>query len=254
MWTARSHFSSLSSSDEDFPDSEAPSQALSPPTRPVRYHIVLDVNGLLCNAESGAKGQIKWRPAMRDFLTSCMNNFFVVFWSSCGKLKMQRYVSEIRKRSSLNVPTDNILWQEHCYQAKGTDDVNPRKPILMKPLGRLFDRFPDATVENTLLIDDSPMKNALNHPDQAIHPPPYVDDKTSTGFGLEELEEWLAGLRDSHEPVQQYVSRNRPPLCSRPVHDDAAKIARLLPQPDPEVQFLRNSSLGLVGNAAMGII
>jgi hypothetical protein len=38
------------------------------------------------------------------------------------------------------------------------------------------------------------------------------------------------------------------------MHEDAAKIARLLPQPDPEVEFLRNTSLGLVGNAAMGII
>jgi hypothetical protein len=71
----------------------------------------------------------------------------------------------------------------------------------MKPLGRLFERFPHATVKNTLLIDELPTKNALNHPDQAIHSPPYVDDNTGTGFGLDELEEWLAGFRDSHEPV-----------------------------------------------------
>jgi hypothetical protein len=124
----------------------------------------------------------------------------------------------------------------------------------MKPLGRLFERFLHTTVENTLLMDDLPTKNALNHPDQAIHPPPYVDDNIGTGFGLQELEEWLAGFCDSHELVQQYVSRNRPPLCSRPVHEDVAKIARLLLQPDPEVEFLRNTSLGLVGNAAMEII
>jgi hypothetical protein len=119
--------------------------------------------------------------------------------------------------------------------------VNPQKPVLMKPLGRLSQRFPHATVKNTLLIDDSPTKNALNHPDQDIHLPPYVNDNTTLGFGLEELEEWLAGLRDSHELVQQYVSRNRPPLCSRPVHEDAAKIAGLLPQLDPEVEFLWNT-------------
>jgi hypothetical protein len=229
IWTAGKYIATSSSSDEDFPDSEATSQALSPPTMPVRYHIVLDMNGLLCNAESRAKGQIKWRPAMPDFLTSCIHHFFVVFWSSCGNKKMQRYMDEIKKRSSLNIPTHNILWQEHCYQAKGIDDVNPCKPVLMKPLGRVFERFPHATVKNTLLIDDSPTKNALNHLDQAIHPPPYVDDNTGTGFGLQELEEWLASLRDSHEPVQQYVSRNRPPLYSRPMHEDAAKIARLLP-------------------------
>jgi hypothetical protein len=38
------------------------------------------------------------------------------------------------------------------------------------------------------------------------------------------------------------------------MHEDGAKIAHLLPQPDPEVQFLRKTSRGLVGNAAMGII
>jgi hypothetical protein len=202
MWTAGKYIATSSSSDEDFPDSEATSQALSPPTMPMRYHIVLDVNGLLCNAESGAKGQIKWRPAMPDFLTSCIHHFFVVFWSSCGNKKMQRYMDEIKKRSNLNIPTHNILWQEHCYRAKGIDDVNPRKLVLMKPLDRVFERFPHATVENMLLIDDSPTKNELNHPDQAIHPPLYVDDNTGIGFGLQELEEWLAGLRDSHEPVQ----------------------------------------------------
>jgi hypothetical protein len=151
---------------------------------------------------------------MPDFLASCIHHFFVVFWSSYGNKKMQRYMDEIKKRSSLNIPTHNILWQEHCYQAKGVDDVNPRKPVLMKPLGRVFDRFPHATVENTLLIDDSPTKNALNHPDQAIHPPPYIDDNTGTWFGLQELENWLAGLRDSHKPVQQYVSRIGR-LCAR---------------------------------------
>jgi hypothetical protein len=55
MWTARKYIATSSFSDEDFLDSEATSQALSPPRMPMRYHIVLDVNGLLCNAESGAK-------------------------------------------------------------------------------------------------------------------------------------------------------------------------------------------------------
>jgi hypothetical protein len=121
---------------------------------------------------------------MPDFLTTYIHHSFVMFWSSCGNKKMQRYMDEIKKRSSLNIPTHNILWQEHYYQAKGVDDVNPRKPVLMKPLGRLFERFLHATVENTLLIDDSPTKNALNHPDQAIYLPPYVDDNSGIGFGL----------------------------------------------------------------------
>jgi hypothetical protein len=43
-------------------------------------------------------------------------------------------------------------------------------------------------------------------------------------------------------------------MCSRPMHEDVAKIACLLLQPDLEVEFLRNTSRGLVGNAAMGII
>jgi hypothetical protein len=56
MWTVGKYIATSLPSEEDFPDSEATSQALSPQTMPVRYHIVLDVNGLLCNAESGAKG------------------------------------------------------------------------------------------------------------------------------------------------------------------------------------------------------
>jgi hypothetical protein len=55
MWTVGKYIATSSSSDEDFPNNEATSQALSPPTMPMRYHIVLDVNGLLCNVESGAK-------------------------------------------------------------------------------------------------------------------------------------------------------------------------------------------------------
>jgi hypothetical protein len=254
MWTVGKDIATSSHSEEDFMNSEASFPALSPPTMPMMYHIVIDVNGFLCNAESGSKGHINWRLGMLDFLYFCIHYFFVVFWSSCGNKKMLRYMDEIQKRASLNIPSHNILWQEHCYQAKGVDDVNPQKPVLKKPLGRLFERFPHVTVENMLLIDDSPMKNALNYPDQAIHLPPYVDDNTGIGFSLEELEEWLGGLRDSHKPVQEYVSRNRPPLYSRLVYEDGAKIARLLPQPDPKVQFLWNTSRGLIGNAAMGII
>jgi hypothetical protein len=88
MWTVGKYIATSSSSNEDFLDSEATSQAFFLLTMPVRYYIVLDVNGLLCNAESGVKGQIKWRPAMPDFLASCIHHFFVVFWSSCRNKKM----------------------------------------------------------------------------------------------------------------------------------------------------------------------
>jgi hypothetical protein len=110
-------------------------------------------------------------------------------------------MDQIHERSKLVILAINIFWQEHYYKTKGIDDANPQKPVLMKPLGRLFMAFPHASIMNTLLIDDLPMKNALNHLNQAIHPPPYIGDNIDIGFGLDELEQWLKDFHDSLESV-----------------------------------------------------
>jgi hypothetical protein len=67
IWTVGKHIAILQLSKEDFLDSES-SLLLFPETMLVRYYIVLDVNGLLCNAENRSRGQINWRRGMEDFL------------------------------------------------------------------------------------------------------------------------------------------------------------------------------------------
>ena len=76
--------------------------------------------------------------------------------------------------------------------------------FLVKPLDTLFDH-PDglkstgATVENTLLIDNSPYKNVRNNMWNAVHPSLFhsATELAGTSWFRHQLIPWLRGLKHS---------------------------------------------------------
>ena len=196
----------------------------------VRYHLVLDVNGVLCDVDGPLLNmQLRWRPNLRSFLQFCHNNFIVIYWSACRMSKLEYLVAELSKLSGVYIDKKQCMSQTECLVSKYRDKDKPHKPIFLKPLSKVYEAFPGANVTNTLIIDDSPDKNALNHPDNSIHP---LSFKTFTSIvdrhTLLNLKGWLEGLLASNENVQGYVLRNRPADGSPSIHGDHYRLNVLL--------------------------
>jgi hypothetical protein len=94
-----------------------------------------------------------------------------------------------------------------------TDPNNEGRPFFLKRLARLLGNSMGlagrgATVENTLLVDDSPYKNVLNDPYNAVYPLTftYFTEKSTKKkpYLIHQLRPFLKGLKDSSLPVPVY--------------------------------------------------
>ena len=88
--------------------------------------------------------------------------------------------------------------------------------FFVKPLDTLFDH-PDglkgtgATVENTLLIDDSPYKNVRNNMWNVVHPSPFHSSTEPVGMAWfhHQMIPWLRGLKHSGQTVPRFCEANQ---------------------------------------------
>ena len=167
-------------------------------TRKHKHLLVVDLNGLLVDrrmapfvepdgtkrAPDAAFGKflIYNRPHMSEFVAWAFEHFTVGVWSSAQQHNAKTLVSHIwgEHRDKLA-----FVWgQDKCTHVGAMDPAKPRsKPILLKDLRKLwavpsFKRFGP---RNTLLLDDSPYKAAMNPEYCAIHPKAYE-------LGTEELD------------------------------------------------------------------
>ena len=159
-------------------------------TRKHKHLLVVDLNGLLVDrrmapfvepdgtkrAPDAAFGKflIYNRPHMSEFVAWAFEHFTVGVWSSAQQHNAKTLVSHIwgEHRDKLA-----FVWgQDKCTHVGAMDPAKPRsKPILLKDLRKLwavpsFKRFGP---RNTLLLDDSPYKAAMNPEYCAIHPKAY---------------------------------------------------------------------------------
>ena len=178
--------------DNNTTHSGEPAAARSGEPAPSRL-LVLDVNGLLLyraqmneqpDARFGppattlARRAVYIRPGVQEFVEVCTSNFVVVVWSS-AKLK------NFTKLLSLVFGVDweqrvAMVWgQEHCTDTGLKHPENAYKPVFLKELSKLWksrelSRFGQFGAHNTLLVDDSVYKTALNPMFTAIHPPEWT--------------------------------------------------------------------------------
>jgi hypothetical protein len=94
-----------------------------------------------------------------------------------------------------------------------TDPDNEGRLFFLKPLAPLLGDSMGlvgrgATVENTLLVDDSPYKNVLNDPYNVVHPLTftYFTEKSTKKkpYLTHQLWPFLKGLKDSHLSIPMY--------------------------------------------------
>ncbi|XP_010537399.1 PREDICTED: uncharacterized protein LOC104812110 [Tarenaya hassleriana] len=187
--------------------------------------LVLDLNGILADIVQGYDGKISpdgqvskrsvfRRPFLARFLEFCFERFDVGIWSS-RRVGFGTIINIVMRDFA-----DRLLFRmgsKLCIQTKFKTLENKKKPLVLKDLRRVWDRYGtcqscgkrkyDET--NTLLIDDSPYKALCNPPHTGIFPHTYQHtDREDSALGPDgELRMYLERLADA-ENVQKFVEEN----------------------------------------------
>ena len=218
-------------------------------TRKHKHLLVVDLNGLLVDrrmtpfvepdgtkrAPDAAFGKflIYNRPHLSEFVAWAFEHFTVGVWSSAQQHNAKTLVSHIwgEHRDKLA-----FVWgQDKCTHVGAMDPAKPRsKPVLLKDLRKLwavpsFKRFGP---RNTLLLDDSPYKAAMNPEYCAIHPKAYelgteesvgTDDVLGPGGALRA---YLARLAEKADFVDAFVEASPWRRCGEEAPASPSEIMR----------------------------
>ncbi|CAH8357270.1 unnamed protein product [Eruca vesicaria subsp. sativa] len=190
-----------------------------------RKLVVFDLNGILADIARGNTGKcvpdgkissrsVFKRPFVATFLDFCFEKFDVGIWSS------RRIGLDYMTHIVMGNHARNLLFsfgQNKCITTKFKTLENTTKPLFLKDLRKVWNRFGtclscrkqkyDET--NTLLVDDSPDKALCNPPHTGIFPFPYqYTDREDSALGPDgELRKYMERLVDA-ENVQKFVEEN----------------------------------------------
>jgi hypothetical protein len=136
----------------------------------------MDVNGVLLATYYGQIGKerapshhTRVREKLRDFLVLYVSNFTVAFWSSMKAENLECHFTTLFSHA-LELGKDCLRFaQNWCDVSTYTDPDNDERPFFLKRLACLLGDSmglagQGATMENTLLLDDSSYKNVKNDP------------------------------------------------------------------------------------------
>jgi hypothetical protein len=173
--------------DDEGSSAMAPAIGRAPEVVSLKYFIIFDVNGTLIHYKPSRivagpirrmkKSEKRARPGLMDFLNFCIDAEFVILFWSCVQddnlLLRMKFIHEHVPR----LPEDCLTFgQSCCRESKYRDPKYPQRPFLLEPLSVLLKQSLKlqtlgANESNTLLVDDTPYKNVLNNPYNAVHPP-----------------------------------------------------------------------------------
>jgi hypothetical protein len=196
-----------------------------------RYSVVLDLNGVLIYRGvyvAGRERSVKLRPGCSAFLDWLSSQALVSFWTSIADKNISRVVDVVLQGTSLKREGVQVLSQSDCTRSSYVESSNPHKPFFLKNLNVFAKLLGLESVEDVLLVDDSPQKNLLNDVHSAVHPPTWSGDDGDR-FITMHLQPWLEGLFRSSEVVTEYVKRAPLPGGQLPVDrmsDLAVQILR----------------------------
>lgn len=148
--------------------------------------LILDLNGILFERvyankdekpSSSGKHDTKlgnhyaWkRPGLEEFIKFVLSKFHIGVWSS-ARLENVNYMVEFAFPSEEQRKKIRFRFSQSDCSQIGFYKDKPNKPVFMKELKKVWEMFPNEFDKtNTLLIDDSIEKVALNPPYTAIHP------------------------------------------------------------------------------------
>jgi len=193
-----------------------------------RILLVFDVNGVLIY-RAGAKNTGKLRPyldELLDVLDEHSDRFAVAVWSSMAEWNLRPLVQSVFKHRMKNLM---FIWDQRWCTQKTVKTM--KKPLMRKDLiwvkkSRYGEFFP----ENTLLIDDAPIKCTENPKGTAVHPTEWVGDPSDKE--LRTLAAYLDKLGNSAcRSSRKYVLENayipgKVPEAKRPASNSAELAAK----------------------------
>lgn len=174
------------------------------------YLLVLDMNGLLIHREPYSEKRSKtkrerkvWkRPHLDGFLHYIFDNFEVGVWSSMTWKNLEPLQDFAFGDHKPLFTFDN----GHCDKEERPGE----KDLLKKPLSKVWERYPEFSRENTLLIDDSAAKAKDNPPHLLFCPAPWTidctEDEINEALGPDGIIRcYLQRLLDSERTVPEFV-------------------------------------------------
>ena len=113
---------------------------------------------------------VELRPGCVAFQNWLSSQGVLFFWSSITDKNILRVVDVVLQGTSLKQKDVHVLSQSNCTYSSYVDASNPEKPLFLKSLNVFAKLLGLETIEDVLLVDDSPQKNLLNNVHSAIHP------------------------------------------------------------------------------------
>lgn len=173
-----------------------------------QYTVVLDLNGvLLYRTYHRNKLHVERRPGVATFLNWLRSKAQVAFWSSVTPNNMARLLDDLLADCCFGRRDVLCLAQGTCTKSTYRAPTAPEKPFFLKEIETFARLASLSSLENILLIDDSPEKNLRNDPHSAVFPEPYRGSKNDN-YLRQHLMPWLDGLFCSNQAVQVYVEKN----------------------------------------------
>ena len=164
------------------PSSSTPLPARLPQVAPLsQYFLLMNINGVLLATYFGIIGNKKVksmhtqvRDGLREFLVHYMSNFNVVFWTSMNTNTFKCHFATLFLHAPKLGKDCPRFAQNWCDVSTYTDPNNVERLFFLKHITHLLGDSMGlggrgATVENTLLVDDTSYKNVLNDPYNATH-------------------------------------------------------------------------------------
>jgi hypothetical protein len=138
------------------------------------------------------------RPHYKSFLQFLFANFHVGLWSSAKKHNILRLINDENcgfPKTFLDMLTF-IFDQSHCT---AIPVPNSKKPLFLKDLSIVWEKFPQWNASNTLIIDDSVEKLQRNPKYTSISPPTWTrNDVKDESLGINgSVRKFLTHLLDA---------------------------------------------------------
>jgi hypothetical protein len=195
---------------------------------PPRLLVILDLNGLLCERVRVVHGgnittssiitpdvvagqfQIYHRPHAASFIDFLFSRFDVGVWSSARIENIRPILNHlIAQEEGKHHPHLIFVWGQAECQQEAPQPHTPKKPTFLKPLSKVYAKFPQY-IGRALLIDDSPIKARDNPEFTAIHPKEWtrdlhMDDALAPHGALRQ---YLTRLAEAQDSLAEFVKAN----------------------------------------------
>ncbi len=170
------------------------------------HRTLLSADKLVGNHVEVGKKVLFLRPKLDEFLEFVFEHFEVGVWSSIAPWNLSRIVNQIFTMTQvrdLRMTWDGSYCLELPFRVAPFED----KPLYLKPIEFIFEKYPDRNASNTLIVDDSEYKMLFNPNENCICPKPWSEDDVDDEELLTVLQPWLEGLVMA-EDLQKYVKQH----------------------------------------------